>query len=226
MDSIMVQHPRFCSLMVRDRYGFEHWKKTQIDIDRHFVVVHGDETDCHDVDDSKVVNDYLAELAVSTPLSEDKPLWEIHVLPAQKCAVFRIHHALGDGISLMSMLLAGCRKADDAEALPTVGVAENRRESDGTRRNWRGVLGRFLKMILFSLVYVVEFVLRALWVCDRKTAISGGAGVELWPRKLATARFWLEDMKTVKKAVAGAVSKFGQLKLQINLTLLFYLFIL
>ncbi|KAL3722941.1 hypothetical protein ACJRO7_035177 [Eucalyptus globulus] len=34
--------------------------------------------------------------------------------------------------------------------------------------------------------------------------MSGGAGVELWPRKLATARFLLEDMKVVKSAIANA----------------------
>ncbi len=47
--------------------------------------------------------------------------------------------------------------------------------------------------------------LRVLWIRDRETVISGGAGVELWPRKLATARFLIEDMKIVKKAVPNAV---------------------
>ncbi|KAE9447151.1 hypothetical protein C3L33_20924, partial [Rhododendron williamsianum] len=44
----------------------------------------------------------------------------------------------------------------------------------------------------------------ALWVKDKRTAISGGAGVELWPRKLATAKFRLDDMKAVKKVVVDA----------------------
>lgn len=41
---------------------------------------------------------------------------------------------------------------------------------------------------------------------DRKTAISGGDGVELWPRKLATAKFLIEDMKNVKRAVSSVKS--------------------
>ncbi|KAF2290075.1 hypothetical protein GH714_001769 [Hevea brasiliensis] len=61
-----------------------------------------------------------------------------------------------------------------------------------------------LKMVLFSLVFCLEFILRCLWVRDRKTVISGGDGMELWPRKVATARFLIEDMKVVKKAVANA----------------------
>ncbi|PKI26111.1 hypothetical protein CRG98_049200, partial [Punica granatum] len=38
-DSIMVKHPRFCSLLVRDRHGVERWRRTEIDINRHFVIV-------------------------------------------------------------------------------------------------------------------------------------------------------------------------------------------
>ncbi|KAI8532793.1 hypothetical protein RHMOL_Rhmol11G0242100 [Rhododendron molle] len=60
--------------------------------------------------------------------------------------------------------------------------------------------------MLMGLGFIMEFVLRALWVKDKRTAVSGGAGVELWPRKLATAKFWLDDMKAVKKTVTTAVS--------------------
>lgn len=189
MSSIMVRHPRFRSVLVRDKRGLEHWRETGIDIDRHFVEVH----------DSTSVNDYVAGLSFSSPLSEDKPLWEVHVLAEHRCAVFRIHHALGDGISLVSMLLASCRLADDPEALPAV-AGGKRTESAGKI----GSLWGLLKMVLLSIVFVFEFLLRALWVSDRKTAISGGAGVELWPRKLATATFSIDDMKAVKKAIAGA----------------------
>ena len=37
--SVMVKHPRFSSLMVRDRRGREHWRRTDIDVDRHVIVV-------------------------------------------------------------------------------------------------------------------------------------------------------------------------------------------
>ncbi|GMJ09119.1 NTHASE/DIACYLGLYCEROL ACYLTRANSFERASE 11, FOLDED PETAL 1 [Hibiscus trionum] len=59
----------------------------------------------------------------------------------------------------------------------------------------------FLKMAWFTLVFVMEFFIRIFHVCDRKTVIFGGNGVELWPRKLATTRFLLEDTKEVKKAI-------------------------
>ncbi|EXC17312.1 O-acyltransferase WSD1 [Morus notabilis] len=118
-------------------------------------------------------------MSTGPALAADKPLWEIHLLTAHRCMVFRIHHALGDGISLMSMLLADCRKANDLKAIPTIPVAK----SDQRKKK------------------------RTMWgavICDRKTVISGGDGVELWPRKLTTARFCLEDMNIVKRVVANA----------------------
>ncbi|KAB5520750.1 hypothetical protein DKX38_025069 [Salix brachista] len=208
-NSLMLKHPRFCSLLVRDKNGREHWKKTDIDIDQHFIIVNQKNdsrssfTDADDVD--RVVNEYIADLSVSTPLDISKPLWEVHVLLEQNCAILRVHHALGDGISLMSLFLATSRTAGDPEKIPT--LVTGRRPyygKEGKQQDWRGVILRVLKMVWFSLAFCLEFVLRILWVGDKKTVISGGDGVELWPRKLATAKFLIEDMKTVKRAVANA----------------------
>ncbi|KAL4281533.1 hypothetical protein GQ457_03G003110 [Hibiscus cannabinus] len=225
MASLMGQHPRFCSLLVRDDNGSEHWRRTQVDIDRHVIVFNNrldksgrfiDETGTQafsfneeeeEEEEEMAVNQYVADLSVSSPLSTDKPLWELHLLMAHKCVVFRIHHALGDGISMMSMLMATCRRASDENALPLMvpdktGVSKGKRK----RRFWfwfwlLGALSEFLKMAWFTLVYVMEFSLRVCLVRDRKTVISGGDGVELWPRKMVTAKFLLQDMKTVKKAI-------------------------
>ncbi|KAJ6754751.1 O-ACYLTRANSFERASE WSD1-LIKE ISOFORM X1 [Salix purpurea] len=122
--SLMLKHPRFCSLLVHDKNGREHWKKTDIDIDQHFIIVNkknDSRCSCTDADDlDRVVNEYIADLSVSTPLDISKPLWEVHVLLEQNCAILRIHHALGDGISLMSLFLAICRTAGDPEKIPTL----------------------------------------------------------------------------------------------------------
>ncbi|GKV22605.1 hypothetical protein SLEP1_g32463 [Rubroshorea leprosula] len=184
--SLMLQHPRFCSLLMRDRNGNQYWKRTEVDLDRHVIVINSEDDSGAggEDDDEAAVNQYVADLSVSTPLSTDKPLWETHLLMAHRCAVFRIHHALGDGISLMSILITCCRKIDDPEALPTM---ITKRDSGPKEGKWWDRLCSVLMMVCFTFVFVLEFVLRATWVSDRKTVISGGAGVELWPRKLATA---------------------------------------
>lgn len=65
-------------------------------------------------------------------------------------------------------------------------------------------LMEILKMICWTILSMIGFVGRCLWVKDEKTAISGGDGVELWPRMAATAKFSLQDMKTVKRAIPNA----------------------
>ncbi|KAA8536212.1 hypothetical protein F0562_028690 [Nyssa sinensis] len=202
INSSMINHPRFSSLMVRDRHGRERWRKTEVDVDRHIIVFNEPVGGDIGMNDEDAINDYLADLAVSSPLSTDKPLWEIHLLMAHKCAVFRLHHALGDGISLMSLFLACCRRADDPDQLPPITSVGT--SSKSTNHHRENSFWRLIKAVWFTIIYVIEFSLRSLWVRDKKTAVSGGAGVELWPRKLATAKFVLADMKTVKNAIADA----------------------
>ncbi|GLU03226.1 hypothetical protein SLE2022_204340 [Rubroshorea leprosula] len=205
--SLMLKHPRFSSLLMRDRHGREYWKRTQVDLDRHLIVINNriesvdDSSAGEDDEEEAAVNQYVADLSVSTPLSADKPLWELHLLMVHRCAVFRIHHALGDGVSLMSILLACCRRIDDPEAPPTM---ISKRDSGPMGGNWWDRLCRVLLMVCFTFVFALEFILRATWLRDRTTVISGGAGVELWPRKLATAKLSIQDMKVVKMAVHNA----------------------
>lgn len=198
-NSVMINHPRFSSLTVTDQTGHQRWKKTSVDIDQHITIVQTPFSD--EVNPEDAVNSYVAELSATSPLSMDKPLWELHFLMAYNCIVFRIHHAMGDGISIVALMLAFCRKIDDQNQVPSMGKSANKR-----RERSRGpkVLWELVVAMWFTVVFVVRIVLRALWVRDRRTAISGGAGVEKWPRGLATARFHLEDMKTVKKAVNDA----------------------
>ncbi|XXG44339.1 hypothetical protein AAC387_Pa01g4171 [Persea americana] len=206
----LLNHPRFCSILVKDKRGVECWRRTHVDIDQHMIFPSqfqgndGNEEKV-DEDDGESVNRYLAELAVSSPLDLKKPPWEIHVLKSRRCCVLRLHHALGDGTSLMSLFLASCRRVDEPDLLPTLPTGK----STNTSRARPGLAERvweWTAVVCLTVVYVVEFVLRSLWVRDGETAISGGAGVEMWPRKVATARFDLQDMKMVKKAVNGTIN--------------------
>ncbi|KAI4375974.1 hypothetical protein MLD38_013781 [Melastoma candidum] len=206
-DSLMVKHPRFSSIMVRDSHGRERWRRTTVDVDCHVIVVEGRvRTDGDgDDDDESAVNEYLAELSTTTSgLDPHLPLWEVRVLLAHNCLVLRIHHALGDGISMMSLFLTSCRKVNDPGSMPTIGVG--RRSGTGTRRRkgWVGATIAALSVVWWTVVYVLEFIARSLWVKDRSAVINGGEGVELWPRKLATASFRIDDMKAVKAAVPDA----------------------
>ncbi|KAM1155937.1 hypothetical protein ACFX2B_026511 [Malus domestica] len=200
----LLSHPRFSSLMLRDSRGLQHWHNDPyVDLDRHIIVIQNPVT-TSPVDHETAVNEYLADLSTSsTRLSANKPLWELHLLMAHNCGVFRIHHALGDGVSVMSLFLESFRaRGSDANEEKILG--RGRRKRVNGEKGWWGLLIGYVGTLWFSLVFLVEHAMRSLWLCDQKTAISGGEGVELWPRKLATARFRLQDMKLVKKAVPNA----------------------
>ncbi|XP_068324038.1 wax ester synthase/diacylglycerol acyltransferase 5-like isoform X1 [Pyrus communis] len=202
--SLLLSHPRFSSLMLRDSRGLQHWHNApNVDLDRHIIVIHNPVT-TSPVDHETAVNEYLADLSTSsTRLSANKPLWELHLLMAHNCGIFRIHHALGDGVSIMSLFLESFRTRGSNGNEEKI-LGRGRRKRVNGEKGWWGLLIRRVEMLWFSLVFLVENAMRSLWLCDQKTAISGGDGVELWPRKLATARFRLEDMKLVKKAVPNA----------------------
>nr|GME18342.1 O-acyltransferase WSD1-like [Ipomoea batatas] len=206
-NSILMKHPRFCSVMVRYAGGRERWRRVHVNLDDHLIVHQQRLSDDRTVSDEDCVNDFLADLAVSSPLDSDKPLWEFHLLVAHNCAVLRLHHSLGDGVSLMSMFLSCCRRVDDPDLPPVIaGLGTSSDYRRRGKRSWSII--RFFKVLWYTTVYVLKFVLRILWVKDKRTALSGGAGVELWPRKLASATFILEDIKTVKSAVPDAVRFF------------------
>ncbi|OIW00829.1 hypothetical protein TanjilG_08268 [Lupinus angustifolius] len=199
-NSSLVEHPRFRSLLVHDRNGIEHWRPIQIDLNSHLIII-----DQPLPQGDAGLNQYLSDLSIqSNGLSMDKPLWEIHVLMSHNCLVFRIHHSLGDGISLMSMLIASCRNLNNPHQLPNLHLPSSTNPSKPVGRGGGINLWKLVVTMCFCVLFAVEFVLRCFWIRDRKTAITGGAGVELWPRKMATASFLLQDMKTVKNAVRDA----------------------
>ncbi|KMT00483.1 hypothetical protein BVRB_9g217830 [Beta vulgaris subsp. vulgaris] len=190
----MFKNPRFCSLIVRDNNGTKnHWKRTCINIDDHFII-HQNTTivktdlEIEDGDDKEAaINSFLAEISVSTPLNENKPLWELHVLMDLNCVVLRVHHSLGDGVSLMS-LLSSCF------------CPKNEIISEGRKKG----IWKLIKSLWLTIVFILRLLGRILWVKDKVSVVSGGDGVELWPRKLVTAKFMLEDLKSIKLAIPNA----------------------
>ncbi|CAO2813943.1 unnamed protein product [Amaranthus hypochondriacus] len=201
-NSLMLKHPRFLSVLVIDDRGTEYWRKTQVNLDDH-IIIHDKTLSLNLDSDEEIedkVNSCLSDFAISSPLNTNKPLWEIHIYTELKYAILRIHHALGDGISLMSLFLASCKKVDGKDDDEDY-VAEKRVEKREEKK--KGIVG-IMKIIWWTILSVLGFIGRCLWVKDIKTAISGGDGVELWPRMAATAKFSLQDMKLVKKAIPNA----------------------
>ncbi|GAB2301905.1 hypothetical protein Dimus_035927 [Dionaea muscipula] len=227
-DSTMLKHPLFTSLLVKDRCKGYYWKRSTVNMDDH-IIIHDDlgyystaaAADDNREETDRILNKILEDLSVpSSPMSRDKPLWEFHVLLGLNCVVLRAHHAVGDGVSMMSMLSEcfGSRKKKKGELGGGEGVGDQRLPGGGgggvmkqnkkkkKSRQWRerGVKG-WVKSVWYTCGFLMVDLAKLLWMSDERTVISGGDGVQLWPRKLVTVKFDLEDMKKIKQAIPKAV---------------------
>lgn len=103
-------HSRFRSRVVEPSHGLglPCWEPVgEVDLNRHLV-----REDCP----PEVFLPRVGEL-MSEALPREFPLWEFRVFPGQgegTGVLIRLHHAIGDGISLMRVLLGLCDTEEDA----------------------------------------------------------------------------------------------------------------
>ncbi|XP_074319828.1 wax ester synthase/diacylglycerol acyltransferase 5-like [Silene latifolia] len=210
----LIKHPRFSSNLVLDpkKAGKPTgWIRTQVNMDDHVII-----PDFNPNMDSpdQFLEDYVSNIT-KTPMDLSKPLWEIHLLniktrEANSVAVFRIHHSIGDGISLMSLVLACTRQTANPDALPTLPIDTNKKKKKRKITSLSSSLG-FLscffglmfifKLLWYTLIDLVMFMATSLWLKDTKTPVKGGPGVGSTPKRFVYRIVSLDDIKLVKKAL-------------------------
>nr|XP_043629732.1 wax ester synthase/diacylglycerol acyltransferase 7-like [Erigeron canadensis] len=199
---VMDKNHRFSSLQVCKKNGSMIWVPMKVNMDNHVVVP---ELDPNMESADKFVEDYISNLSRSN-LDNSKPLWDLHILNtktshAHSTCIFRFHHSLGDGMSLMNLLLVGSRKASDPKALPT--LPGDKRSSRLTRvTNLRSIF----MVIWNSIVGLVMLLLTALFLEDTKTPLKSSSPVGYRPRRIVHISVSLVDIKTVKKAMNVTVN--------------------
>lgn len=212
LEATLIKHKRFSSIVKEDKRGVLKWMPVDVNIDDHVLLPFIDPADnCN----RNFVQQYTAKLATAPPLHPSRPLWQIHLLrvrseEAASSLVMRVHHSLGDGVSLMSLLLACTRKASDSQSLPTIPRHTSTRPNNGRG----GLRVLFLIMALYNLFLVIWyttvditlFLATIVWIKDSKTPIKGYPGVESSPKQIEYATFSLEDFKIVKTAVNGTIN--------------------
>ncbi|CAL5185770.1 unnamed protein product [Lathyrus oleraceus] len=110
---------RFSSIMVNDQNGEKKWKKVEVNLQEHVYIPKFPLTNSSLYDEN--LEDYMSKISMEH-LPQHRPLWEIHIIkyPTKNAAgtiVFKLHHALGDGYSLMGALLS-CLERYDNPSLP------------------------------------------------------------------------------------------------------------
>jgi hypothetical protein len=183
--------------------GKKKWRRTTVNLEDHVIIPDLDpEVDFPD----QFLEDYISNLT-RNPMDLSKPLWELHLLcmktsDAEAVGVFRIHHSMGDGASLVSLLLACTRKTSDPEAVPSVPV-KKRAGSTNSGGFWWLFLAVWsgLRLIWNTLVDMLVFVATIVFLKDTKTPIKGSPGVELNTKKFVHRTVNLDDIKLVKNAL-------------------------
>ncbi|AES58773.1 putative transferase [Medicago truncatula] len=206
----ILKHPRFTSKLVK-KGRKTRWTETTIDLDNHIIVPQIDsKIDFPD----RFVEDYISNFT-KTPLDISKPLWELHLLNiktsnAESIGIFRIHHSLGDGTSLISLLIAATRKTSDPNALPTVPTTRKRDDSNVHNCSiivsfWLSILWG-LRLIWNTIVDVLLLVLTILFFKDTHTPLKGAHGVELNTKRFVYLMVSMDDIKLVKAEMKTTIN--------------------
>ncbi|KAF4384566.1 hypothetical protein F8388_003873 [Cannabis sativa] len=221
----LLKHPRFSSLMVNEG-GNLKWVRTNVDIDKHVIIA--DMGDDDGVLAEKFVEDYIYDLT-KTSLDKSKPLWEVHIINQKTkeaeggLFVFKIHHSMGDGMSLVSLLLACTRPITDPDTVPTLPIPKhkqnhnhhnqdscNNKSSGGfitSSLRWSmGVLW-LLQLFWNTLVDIFLFLATGFFLRDSQTPIRAPPfGLSSSPRRIIFRSFSLDDFKLVKNATYSTIN--------------------
>ncbi len=102
----LLKYPRFRQKVVPDALGARWVDDDEFDIETH--VVAEDLPRRHGLSARAALQQRCGELAM-TPLDPARPLWQYHLIEdydGGSAIVMRIHHCIGDGIALTSVVLA------------------------------------------------------------------------------------------------------------------------
>lgn len=213
----LLKHYRFSSLQVVDdkNGGTMKWVPTIVNLDDHIIIPTIPQT--LDSSPDKFLEDYVSNLS-KTSIDSSKPMWELHLLnlktsDAEAVAIFRIHHSLGDGTSLMSLLLACTRQISNPDAVPTIPTSKNSgwfsyyksSSSSGSGgwwwRRWFMTVCMAFWLVWNTLVDVACFMATTVFLKDTETPLKAPAGAEFTPRRFVHRTVSLDDMKLIKNAM-------------------------
>ncbi|KAL2483333.1 O-acyltransferase (WSD1-like) family protein [Forsythia ovata] len=201
-DVFLPINHRFSSIMVSKKSGAKIWKRVEVNLKDHVnvpVFPSGMSTQYYD----ECFNEYLSKLALDQ-LPENRPLWEIHIIkyPTKNAAenlIFKLHHSLGDGYSLMGALLSCLQRLDN----PSMPLTFPSRQSNSkpnlySQGFFRHVPGFFSGLINTAYDFGWNVLKSSLIEDDISPIRSGDEGVELRPIVITTTTFSIEHIKQIK----------------------------
>ncbi|CAO2197465.1 unnamed protein product [Urochloa humidicola] len=218
IDAQLARYPRFRSIQVKDVLGHPRWVPTTVDLDYHIIYPKLDDAAVAR-DPDRAVEDYVATLS-TRPMDESRPLWEFHVLdfPTSEAAAttaIRVHHSLGDGMSLLTLLMACTRSAADPSRLPAMPPLPTRTGAIWERPRPPASAGAaalaawawsFILLAWHTVVDVASFFATILFLRDPHTLFKRVNHESGQRKRLVHRALSLDDVKFVKNAMNCTVN--------------------
>lgn len=189
---------------VVDEKGEKQWKRVEVKLKDQVnvpIFPSGLSPEAYD--------EYVSKIGMEQ-LPKTQPLWEIHLIkyPTTTAAgvlIFKLHHSLGDGFSLMGALLSCLQRADNPSlplTFPSVQLP-SKREDDNTSR-FRS-FPKIFSVVSNTLSDFFWSVTKSTLIQDDVTPVRSAVdGVEFLPITMATMTFSFDHIKQIKANV-GAV---------------------
>lgn len=151
-------------------------------------------------------SDYLSGIGIE-PFPDTRPLWELHLFKyptsnASGTAFFKLHHALGDGYSLMGVLLSCLQRADDPSIPLTFPKFRLSPKPDTGIKSLISRVPLVLTAVKNTVLDLAVSVLKSNFLEDDQSPIrSGEEGVEFKPIEVTTLTFSLDQIKQIKSSL-------------------------
>lgn len=187
----------------KNKRGRDVWVPVEVDIDAHV----SESTEFTETEKAapQFIQNYVSNLENFPPMDSSRPLWHCHIVNgtsgvAASHMVIRVHHAFGDGTSLMSLLLACSRRVGSPGQLPAVPAPSMKRKEKHLLLRWFWFP---IFLVWNTVIGVLLFLFTILWFRDSDSIIKGYNGVEKAKKKIVYSIIEIDDMRVVKDAVNG-----------------------
>ncbi|KAK7316200.1 hypothetical protein VNO77_35027 [Canavalia gladiata] len=210
-DLFLPINPRFSSIMIGDKNGEKKWKKVEVNLEEHINVPIFSTGESSKLLYDEYVDEYMSTIAMEH-LPQHRPLWEIHIIkyPTSSAAgtlIFKLHHALGDGYSLMGALLSCLQRADKSSLPFTLPSTQRPIKSIF---NTQALFKTFPSIFSLAFRTVSDFgwsLLKSSFVEDDQTPIRSRADdFKLRHVSISNVSFSLDHIKEVKSKLGVSIN--------------------
>ncbi|XP_062011191.1 wax ester synthase/diacylglycerol acyltransferase 4-like isoform X2 [Rosa rugosa] len=204
-------NPRFSSIMVQgvDEKN-KQWKRVEVNLEDHVhvpIFPSGMSLESYDT----YFDEYITKIASET-FPQSRPLWELHLFkyPTSHAAgqiIFKIHHALGDGYSLMGALLSCLQNAQNPSLPLTFPSLKGAKNETNSRSRVFEFVPKIFSAVINDAWDLCWSILKGTWVEDDRTPIRSGVdGVEFRPLSVSTLMLPIEEIKLIKNKLGVTIN--------------------